>query len=140
MPLEFTKFNHWTITAPFGQKDQAKWFYGELLGLTEVPLPKDLESVYELIWYKLFDYLIHIEFAKHFVRPDAHLHGVETPPHFAIEIKNIFAARKKLEAQGAQTRDAVPISDRDRFYLIDPFGNYIEIIELHKNQKKSAQK
>jgi len=132
MPFVLTKLNHFTITAPSGHMDKARWFYGELLGLTEIPIPKDLQAHYELLWFKMLDFLLHIEFTKNFVRPDAHLHGVETPHHIGIEIKNLSATRKELEAKGAQTRDAVILSDRERFYLIDPFGNCLEIIEFHK--------
>ena len=31
---------------------------------------------------------------------------------------------------GAGILEAVPMPDRERFYLLDPFGNYIELIEL----------
>jgi hypothetical protein len=38
--------------------------------------------------------------------------------------------RAWLESRGAEIREAVVIPDRDRFYVLDPFGNYFELIEM----------
>jgi len=35
-----------------------------------------------------------------------------------------------LGRQGTEILEAVPLPDRERFYLLDPFGNYIEVIEM----------
>ena len=35
-----------------------------------------------------------------------------------------------LEENGAEIREAVVIPDRERFYVLDPFGNYFEFIEM----------
>jgi hypothetical protein len=48
----------------------------------------------------------------------------------AVDVRNIRAVRDYLEKQGAEIREAVVIPDRDRFYVLDPFGNYFEFIEM----------
>jgi len=50
--------------------------------------------------------------------------------HVAVEVRDIRAVRAYLEREGAGILEAVPMVDRERFYLLDPFGNYIELIEL----------
>jgi len=35
-----------------------------------------------------------------------------------------------LEAKGATIREAEVMPDRNRFYLLDPFGNYFEFMEF----------
>lgn len=129
MAIEFRRLNHITINVPEGAHEKVRWFYGSVLGLKEVFRPKVLDQVYDLIWYELLDFLLHIDFSPPFFTPAENRHP-------GLEIKNIAAVRKELESKGAETRDAVLIPDRDRFYLIDPFGNYFEIIEMHVDQKK----
>jgi hypothetical protein len=43
---------------------------------------------------------------------------------------NIRAIKEYLEEQGAEIREAVVIPDRVRLYVLDPFGNYFEFIEM----------
>jgi catechol 2,3-dioxygenase-like lactoylglutathione lyase family enzyme len=50
--------------------------------------------------------------------------------HVAVEVTNIRAVRDYLRKQGAEIREAVVIPDRERFYVLDPFGNYFELIEM----------
>ena len=42
----------------------------------------------------------------------------------------IFTKSVNLEAKGAKIREAVVMPDRNRFYLLDPFGNYFEFMEF----------
>jgi catechol 2,3-dioxygenase-like lactoylglutathione lyase family enzyme len=121
--VEFTRLNHITINVPEGEHEKVRWFYGSVLGLKEVSFPKALDSVYDLIWYQLMDFLIHIDFSPPFFK-------TAESRHPGLEVKNIVKLRENLQAKGADTRDAVPIPDRHRFYLVDPFGNYFELIEM----------
>ncbi len=126
MAIEFVRLNHITINVPPGEHEKVRWFYGDVLDLEEISYPKDLKGTYDLIWYKLLDFVIHIDFSPPFFKPAESRHP-------GLEVKNIHAVRKEFEKKGADIREAVLMSDRDRFYIVDPFGNYIEIIELHKN-------
>ncbi|MBS0628269.1 MAG: hypothetical protein JSS09_08670, partial [Verrucomicrobia bacterium] len=95
----------------------------------------ELIKPYELIWFKLCDILLHVAFEKQHVKPPIGFEeGVIMPgPHFAVEIENLSKVRKLLEDHKCTTYDAVIMKDRDRFYGLDPFGNCIEFIEMHKN-------
>jgi hypothetical protein len=48
--------------------------------------------------------------------------------HVALEVKDLKEVRAYLESKNAEIRHAVPMPDRDRFYLIDPFGTYFEVV------------
>ena len=134
MTVEFRRINHFTVNAPSGEQKKVREFYGEILGLKEVKIPENLLELYEIIWYELLDVRLHIEFVKNYVRPrEDYEKGVILPGrHVALEVKNIHTVRRELEKHGVPIRDAVELSDRDRFYTIDPFGNFFEFIEFHK--------
>jgi len=48
----------------------------------------------------------------------------------AVEVKGIHTVRTYLEQHGSEIREAVGMRDRERFYLLDPFGNYFEVLEM----------
>jgi catechol 2,3-dioxygenase-like lactoylglutathione lyase family enzyme len=94
-----------------------------VLGLKEVERPAALNKVYDLIWYEWMDVLLHIDFTPPWTKPAENR-------HVALEVADIHSVRAYLEREGAEILEAVPMPDRERFYLLDPFGNYIELIEL----------
>ncbi len=50
--------------------------------------------------------------------------------HFAIEVKNLKALRKELEDKKVVIKEAVVLSDRERFYLINPFDTQIRAFNV----------
>ena len=76
------------------------------------------------MWFKLLDILLHIDFTPPWTRPAENR-------HIALEVRDLPMVRRYLEDKGATIREAVRMADRERFYLLDPFGNYFELIELH---------
>jgi len=127
MPEEFTisfrRLNHVTVPVPAGEEVRVRAFYGGILGLKELPRNESLESHYTLIWFELLDIQLHLDFSPPWMNPAENR-------HVALEIRGLPAVRQYLESKGATTREAVPMPDRDRFYLLDPFGNYFEFIEF----------
>ncbi len=133
MPLEIKRLHHLTINAPSGEEEKVRYFYGKLLGLKEMPIPKKLTDIYEIIWFYLHDFILHIEFTKNFIKPVREESGPIMPGnHFSLEIVNLKKFRKEIESKGAVIKEAESLPDRERFYLVDPFENYIEIIEFFK--------
>jgi catechol 2,3-dioxygenase-like lactoylglutathione lyase family enzyme len=122
-PISFRRLNHVTLAVPAGEEEKVRAFYGGVLGLREEPQPESLKGHYQLIWYHLLDILLHLDF---------------TPPwsptvenrHIALEVHDLKKVRAYLESKGATIREAVVMPDRDRFYLLDPFGTYFEFIEM----------
>lgn len=138
MAVELRRINHVTVNAPSGEQNKVREFFGNILGLKEVQIPQKVLEIYEVMWFELLDILLHIEFTKNYERPkEGYENGAVLPGrHLAIEVKNIQQVRKHFEERGVAIREAVAIPDRDRFYCIDPFGNFFEIIEFHKDQEK----
>jgi catechol 2,3-dioxygenase-like lactoylglutathione lyase family enzyme len=121
--ISFRRVNHVTVAVPAGEEEKVRAFYGGILGLKEVPQDKALVGHYKLIWYELLDILLHLDFSPPWVTPAENR-------HVALEVNDLEGVRAYLNSRGAEIRKAVPMADRNRFYLIDPFGNYFEFIEL----------
>ena len=124
MKVKATRLNHVTIAVSAGEHEKARAFYGGLLGLEEIPRPAALNAVYDLMWFKFLDILLHLDFSPPWVEPSENR-------HVAFEVADLPAVRGYLESHGATIREAVAMPDRERFYLLDPFGNYFELIEMH---------
>jgi catechol 2,3-dioxygenase-like lactoylglutathione lyase family enzyme len=121
MKIEYRRINHVTLAVPAGEHEKVRAFYGNVLGLKEVERPDALNKVYDLIWYEWMDILLHIDFTPPWTKPAENR-------HVAVEVKQIHTVRAYLEQQGAEILEAVSMPDRERFYLLDPFGNYFEIM------------
>jgi catechol 2,3-dioxygenase-like lactoylglutathione lyase family enzyme len=125
MKLKAKRINHITLSVPAGEHDRVREFYGGVLGLEEVPRPGALNAVYDLIWYKFLDIMLHIDFTPPWTKPAENR-------HVAIEVEGLAELRDYLVSRHATIREAVVMPDRDRFYLLDPFGNYFELMEMKK--------
>ena len=59
--------------------------------------------------------------------------GVErkaTKAHLAYQVTHLAQWRQKLQENGIQILDGVPIPGFDRFEIRDPFGNRLEFIQI----------
>jgi len=136
MAIPIRRLNHITVSAPSGEEAKAREFYGNVIGLKEIDLPPALTKVYEIVWFDLLDFILHIEFTHHYIQPKTWTENgvLMLGRHTAIEVKGIKEVRKTIADSGAVIHEAVVLADRDRFYCEDPFGNVLEIIEFHKDQ------
>lgn len=121
--VPFRRVNHVTIAVPAGQHEQVRAFYGGILGLKEIDKPEALRSAYDIIWFECLDIQIHIDFTPPWFVPAENR-------HVAFEIIGLAKVREYLESKEATIREAVPMPDRNRFYVLDPFGNYLEFMEF----------
>jgi catechol 2,3-dioxygenase-like lactoylglutathione lyase family enzyme len=131
MKIKARRLNHLTVAVPAGEHDKVRAFYAGILGLEEIPRPGELNQVYDLMWFKFLDILLHLDFTPPWVTPAENR-------HIALEVEDLPAIRRYLGSQGATIREAVPMPDRDRFYLLDPFGNYFELLEMKGEPPRSA--
>ena len=115
--LLITGLDHVQLAAPPGGEAQARHFYGELLGLTEIPKPEPLRARGG-VWFQAGAQQLHI--------------GVEEPfaparkAHPALRVVDLDALAARL-APNVTWDDALP--GVRRFYSADPFGNRIELLE-----------
>ena len=121
--FDVRRIQHVSLTRPHGSAEQARAFYGQVLGLPEIPPPESL-SQYDLIWYQLGT-------------DELHLVGEENPDntnsgrHLCIEVSDLEALRDRLKSANIAIHEATPIPGRPRLFCTDPFGNRIEFTELH---------
>ena len=115
-----TVLDHVQIAIPAGGEVQARRFFGELLGLAEIPKPGELAGRGGC-WFQLGDRQLHIGI-DHDFRP-------ARKAHVALSVPDLSGLRAKLEADGCGTLDEAPLEGRQRFFTSDPFGNRIEFLE-----------
>lgn len=115
------RIQHVSIPRPPESHQETREFYGELLGLKEVSVPKSIRHL-NLIWYRLGDLELHL-FAEEPL-------GDTSGRHFCLEVADITAMRDKLVAAGYAPWDVEPIPGRPRFFCRDPFNNTIEFTTI----------
>jgi len=99
--------------------DRAREFYAEILGMKEIPYPSTFD--FPVIWFELGDQHVHLIIAN---RPDS-----ISPRHIAFHVQNASVAREALTAMGVAIEETVKIPGAERFFVHDPDGNRIELIE-----------
>ncbi len=114
------RLSHVNITMPKGGEDLARFFYGGLLGLPEIPKPESIRGRGG-VWFEAGGLDVHVSVEE--LRA-----GADTYRHFGLESTKVDAIRAKLVAAGVATEDGRPAPWR-RFFVRDPFGNRIEIHE-----------
>lgn len=106
--------------------ERAKYFYGRVLGLTEVGRPLK----YPGVWYQIGDYQLHliVEPNLKLIRQNKEKWGRN--PHLALEVTNIDRAKRQLEASECPFQ--ISASGRAALFTQDPDGNIIEITQLQQ--------
>jgi len=115
------RLHHAQITIPEGAEAEARAFYCGLLHLPEIEKPDSLKGRGGF-WMSVGGQQVHVGTEK----------GVErarTKAHLAYEVDNLRAWLARLEAEGIQMDDSVPIPGYERFEFRDPFGNRVEFIQ-----------
>jgi len=108
--------NH--VTYNVVDKEKARRFWVEVLGVKQIPKQVDVEHI---IWLQLpSGTMVHIV-----ETPE----GPSTPSHHgAFEVDDIDAAARVVQQKGIETTDITTRNDGQRvFFLNDPEGNRIEI-------------
>jgi catechol 2,3-dioxygenase-like lactoylglutathione lyase family enzyme len=116
-PPQVQKIDHCSILIT--DVERSRRFYGELLGLQEINGPRTFD--YVVVWYDLGDQHIHLLLKD---RPDP-----VSPRHFALRVPDAQAARAYFQGQGVPIQETTLIPGADRFFIHDPDGNRIEIIQ-----------
>lgn len=120
MNYRFSQIDHCTVIITDIAK--ARHFYGELLGLRELPAPKEFDFV--ALWFELGDSYLHLLLKE---KPDT-----ISARHFCLRVTDIAAARSDLKAKGLTLDETVKFAAADRFFIRDPDGNRIEILQWQR--------
>ena len=117
--MELRSIDHVQVAGPPGCEVAARAFYGDLLGLREIPKPPRL-AARGGVWFQLGPQELHVGIEEEF-RPALKAH-----PAFTCVDPDALAAA--LEASGAPVTWNGDVSGVRRFYTSDPFGNRLEIV------------
>lgn len=116
--------DHVQLAAPFGCEDEARRFYGRLLGLEELEKPP-LLAARGGAWFRLGAHELHVGVADDFI-PATKAH----PALRAGSLKALEAAADRLRAAGVEVVWADPdeIPGTSRLHVHDPWGNRLELV------------
>jgi catechol 2,3-dioxygenase-like lactoylglutathione lyase family enzyme len=118
--MSIVRIDHVQLAMPEGGEDQARGFYVGMLGFTEVPKPANLAKRGG-VWFTGGDAHLHLGIEKDF-RPARKAHP-------AFRVDNLAALRATCVAAGCAVTVDEPLPGHQRFYVNDPFGNRIELLE-----------
>lgn len=119
-PGTVVSLHHLQVAMPASGEAAARAFYGELLGLREIPKPHHLAKRGGC-WFKGPELELHIGVESDF-RPARKAH-----PAFCVQ--GLGELRERLECAGVEIVEDTQLEGHDRFYTFDPFGNRLEFIE-----------
>ena len=114
--------DHVQVAMPPGGEDRARAFYAGVLGMTEVPKPPVLQA-YGGLWFTAGAAELHLGAEDGF--------RAAKKAHPALRVTGLRALLERAEAGGHATASAEPLEDRERAYVFDPFGNRLELVEIH---------
>ena len=119
MPI--LSIDHVQIAMPAGQEDQARAFYVNILGFTEIPKPAELVKRGGA-WFQSHGVQLHLGVEVDF-RPARKAH----PAFIVSELDSLVG---KVREAGYETDTSQPPLDGyKRAHVFDPFGNRIELME-----------
>lgn len=114
------RVNHVLVTAPPGAEAKARWFYGQLLGLREIPKPAPLAERGG-VWFWTPNCEVHVGIEER-------AGNIRSRRHICFEVDDVDAARAVLTAHGVRVEEAPPRPGVRRFFCWDPFGNQVELM------------
>jgi glyoxylase I family protein len=99
--------------------ERSRRFYRDVLGLREINKPRTFDFV--VLWFDLGNQHVHL-----LLKDKA---DTISPRHFALRVSDASAARIYFREKGVAVQETTPIPGADRFFIADPDGNRIEIIQ-----------
>ena len=119
--MNILAIDHIQIAMPVGEEEQARAFYINLLGFSEVPKPPELAQRGGL-WLEAGSVKLHLGVELDF-RPARKAH-----PALLVDTLNELIA--KVQSAGFETDTTQPpLEGYKRAHVFDPFGNRIELME-----------
>lgn len=98
---------------------RSRRFYRDVLGLKEIAKPRTFD--FAVLWFDLGNQQLHLLLKD---QPDT-----RSPRHFALRVRDANAARLHFASHGVPIQETTPIPHCDRFFVADPDGNRVEVIQ-----------
>jgi catechol 2,3-dioxygenase-like lactoylglutathione lyase family enzyme len=112
--------DHIQMAMPAGREAEARAFYAGILGLEERDKPANLARRGGC-WFELCSIKVHLG-----VDPDFR---AAAKAHPAFLVDDVDALAEKVDAAGHRVVADEPLEGYRRFYVYDPFGNRIELMQ-----------
>jgi extradiol dioxygenase family protein len=112
--------DHFQVAAPAGCEAEARAFYGNLLGLEELPKPARLQARGGC-WFQAGSQELHVGVEEQFVPA--------RKAHPGLVVSDLDAVGERLAAAGIAVVHDDAIPSTRRFFAADPFGNRLEFRE-----------
>lgn len=112
--------HHVQLAMPAGEEARARHFYGTVLGVPEVAKPAEL-AARGGCWFESGQVRLHLGVEADF-RPARKAHP-------GLLVTDLAAAKTVLMAAGFPPSEEGSIPGFDRFFVTDPFGNRLELLQ-----------
>jgi catechol 2,3-dioxygenase-like lactoylglutathione lyase family enzyme len=119
--MRVRRLDHILLAMPAGRESDARAFYQGILGIPEAIKPAAL-AARGGCWFEDGELKIHLGVEKNFV-PARKAH-----PAFIVD--DLAGLEFKLKAAGYPLAYDEPLEGYDRFFVNDPFGNRIELMQV----------
>ena len=116
-----TQLHHVNVTVPPELEAATKEFYGSVLGLSQVPKPAAARQ--SGAWYQIGNNQLHLSVE------DEPLSSLSSR-HVCFMVDDLAATEKRFHDAGVEIiPDVRPVPGTPRFYVRDPGGNQLEIVQ-----------
>lgn len=117
--MKVVGIDHVQLAMPAGAEGKARTFYGDILGLREIPKPAETASRGG-VWFWCGSMQLHLGIESNF-RPAKKAHP-------ALTIEGYAELLKTLTETGYEVIEDTSLPAITRCFTCDPFGNRIELI------------
>jgi catechol 2,3-dioxygenase-like lactoylglutathione lyase family enzyme len=119
--VEVSGLHHVNVTVPAVLETATKEFYGKILGLDQIPKPAT--SRQSGAWYQIGETQLHLSIEE---GPQENL----SSRHICFSVSDLAEAEGKFRDAGVEiVPDPRPAAGSPRFYVRDPGGNQLEIVQ-----------
>jgi catechol 2,3-dioxygenase-like lactoylglutathione lyase family enzyme len=119
--LSEIRLDHVQIAAPADCEDEARRFFGDLIGLTEIEKPEPLRERGG-VWFAVGEHQLHVGVEPEFA-PARKAH-----PAFSLSPANLDLLAGRLANVGSDVTWDSTLPGQRRFYCQDPWGNRLEFL------------
>lgn len=119
--VQIIGLDHVQVAAPIGCEGDARLFYGELLGLSELEKPEALRARGG-VWFACGAHQLHVGVTQDFSP------AMKAHPALRVSPADLDPVAERLTEAGSDVQWDDTIPGTRRFYTADPWGNRIELI------------
>lgn len=120
--FQVVRINHVNVTVPAALELATKQFYGDVLGLRQIPKPEGPRKNVGA-WYEIGGLQLHLS-----IEDGAQNRASER--HVCYQVADIASAKLHFQTAGIEViPDQDPVRGGSRFFARDPGGNLIEVTQ-----------